>query len=95
MIIPLDDKTRIVGTKWAWELQKPHLRNGEQSWEPYRWFNSFGRAVEDAVHSEIRLHPAANLSEAIEAVSSLVQRYEKLIPSEYRLVREKVKPDDR
>ena len=52
-----------------------------------RWFNSFGRAVEDAVHSEIRLHPANSLSEAIEAVSILVQRYEKLIPSEFRLVK--------
>lgn len=87
MIIQLDPRTRIVGTKWAWELQKPHLRNDEQSWEPYRWFNSFGRALEDAVHSDIRLHPATNLSDAIEAVSSLVQRYEKLIPSEYPLAR--------
>ena len=87
MIIQLDSKTRIVGTERAWELQKPRIRNGERSWESYRWFYSFGSALEDAVHREIRLHPATNLSEAIEAVSSLVQRYEKLIPSEYQLVR--------
>ena len=86
MIIQLDPKTRIVGTERAWELQKPRMRNGERSWESYRWFDSFGSALEDAVHREIRLHPAANLSEAIEAVPSLVQRYENLIPSEYRSV---------
>ena len=86
MIIQLDPKTRIVGTERAWELQKPRMRNGERSWESYGWFNSFGSALEDAAHREIRLHPATNLSEAIEAVSSLVQRYEKLIPSKYRLV---------
>ena len=88
MIIELDPRTRIVGTEWAWELQKPRMRDGKQSWQSYKWFNSFGSALVEAVHSEIRLHPANCLSEAIEAVSSLVQRFEKLIPSEYRLVRE-------
>ena len=39
----------------------------------------------EAVHRDIRTHPAASLSEAIEAVSSIVQRYTELIPSEYRL----------
>ena len=87
MIIQLDSKTRIVGTERAWELQHPRTRNGEQKWEPYKWFTSFGSALEEAVHREIRIHPAASLSEAIEAVSSLVQRYEKLIPSKYRLTK--------
>lgn len=87
MIVLIDPDNRIKGTKRAWELQKRRAYEGGQTWESYRWFTSFGRALEDAVHREIRLHPATNLSEAIEAVSSLVQRYEQLIPSEYRLVR--------
>ncbi len=87
VIIQLDSKTRIVGTDRAWELQYPRTRNGEESWEPYKWFTSFGSALEEAVHRDIRTHPAASLSEAIEAVSGLVQRYTELIPSEFRLTK--------
>ena len=87
MIIPIDEKTRIVGTKIAWELQKTRTRDGKQTWEPYKWFSTFRSALEEAVHREIRTHPAASLSEAIEAVSALVQRYEELIPSKYDLPR--------
>ena len=87
MIIPLDEKTRIAGTERAWELQHPRTRNGEQEWAPYKWFTSFGDALQEAVHREIRVHPAHGLSEAIEAVSGLVQKYEELIPSKYRLTK--------
>ena len=85
MIVQLDPKTRIKGTERAWELQRTRNRKGELIWEPYKWFTTFRSALEQAVHREIRTHPAASLSEAIEAVSGLVQRYEKLIPAEYRL----------
>ncbi len=94
MIIQLDSKTRIVGTERAWALQHPRNRNGEERWEPYKWFTSFGSALEAAVHREIRMHPANGLSEAIEAVSGVVRRYEELIPSEYRLTRQRAKPGD-
>ena len=87
MIIQLDSKTRIVGTNRAWELQRPCSRKGKQNWEPYKWFTSFGSALEAAVHRDIRLHPAASLSEAIKAVSELVYRYEQLIPSKFRLTK--------
>ncbi len=87
MIVQLDPKTRIKGTERAWELQRPRTRKGELTWEPYKWFTSFGSALEEAVHRDIRTHPAASLSEAIEAVSSLVQRYEQLIPSKFRLTK--------
>ncbi len=87
MIIQLDSKTRIVGTDRAWELQYPRTRNGEESWEPYKWFTTFRSALDEAVHREIRLHPAIGLAEAIDAVSSIVQRYTELIPSEYRAVK--------
>ena len=85
MIIQLNPRTRIVGTERAWELQKPRRHNGNQTWSTYRWFNSFGSALEDAVHGEIRLHPAYTLAEAIEAASTIIQRYEQLIPSEYQI----------
>jgi len=85
MIIQLDPKTRIKGTERAWELQRTRTRKGELIWEPYKWFKTFGSALEEAVHRDIRTHPAASLSEAIEAVSGIVQRYTELIPSDYRL----------
>ena len=87
MIVQLDPRTRIAGTERAWELQHPHNRKGEVCWEPYKWFTSFGSALGEAVHHEIRIHPAQGLVEAIEAVSTIVQRYTELIPSEYRLTK--------
>ncbi len=87
MIVQLDSKTRIVGTVHAWELQRQRNYKGGTKWEPYKWFTTFRSALDDAVHREIRLHPANGLSEAIEAVSGLVQRYEELIPSKFRLTK--------
>ena len=87
MIIEIDSKTRIKGLDSCWALQRKRSRDGKTSWESYKWFASFGRALEEAVHRDIRTHPAASLSEAIEAVSSLVQRYEQLIPSKFRLTK--------
>ena len=85
MIIQIDPKTRIVGTDHAWELQRQRNYKGDKKWEPYKFFSTFRSALEEAVHREIRTHPAASLSEAIDAVTGLVRRYEELIPSEYRL----------
>ena len=87
MIIPIDEKTQIVGTERAWELQKTRTRNGELTWEPYKWFTTFRSALEDAVHRDIRLHPARTLTDAIDGVSDVLQKFEKLIPSEYRLTK--------
>lgn len=85
MIIPIDPLTRIKGTDHAWELQRQRNYKGGKKWEPYKWFSTFGQALEAAVHREIRLHPAVGIAEAIEAASAVVQKYEELIPSEYRL----------
>jgi len=94
MIVQLDSRSRIVGTVHAWELQRQRNYKGGTKWAPYKWFTTFRSALEEAVHREIRTHPAASLSEAIEAVSGLVQRYEELIPSEYRFTRQCAKPGD-
>ncbi len=87
MIVQLDPKTRIVGTDHAWELQRQRNYKGSTKWAPYKWFTTFRSALEEAVHREIRLHPATGLADSIEAVSSIVQRYTELIPSEYRAVK--------
>ena len=87
MIVQIDSKTRIAGTERAWELQRPRICNGAEVWVPYKWCVSFGSALEKAVHREIRIHPANGLSEAIEAVSTIVQRYTELIPAEFRLTK--------
>ncbi len=89
MKIKISDDHRIVGTKYAWELQRRRTVKGQDHWRAYKWFRSFGRAVQEAVHTEIRQHPANDLSEAIEAVDSIVQRYAQLIPCEFE-----IKPKD-
>lgn len=85
MIIQLDTKTRIVGTNRAWELQRERNYKGNTRWEPYKWFSTFRQALDEAVHSEIRTHPACTLADGIDAVSALVRRIAKLIPPGYRL----------
>ena len=85
MIVDIDDKTRIKGTSHCWELQSHRPYKGGMKWEPFKYFPSFRQAVAAAVHREIRVHPAHGLSECILAVADTVDKYEKLIPSEYRL----------
>ena len=85
MIIPIDEKTRIVGTEHAWQLERMRNYKGGKKWEPFKYFPSFRQAVADAVHREIRIHPAFGLSDAILAVAETIERFEQLIPSEYRL----------
>ncbi len=85
MRINLSENRRIVGTKYAWELQRRRIVKGEACWRAYKWFRTFGRAVQEAVHAEIRQHPATTLVEAIKAVDTIVQRYARLIPCEYEI----------
>ena len=93
MIIQLDSRTRIVGTNRAWELQRTRNYKGNKRWEPFKWFTTFRSALEEAVHREIRMHPANGITESIQAVADVVQKYEELIPSEYRLAKQTNEPD--
>ena len=87
MRINLSETRRIVGTKYAWELQRRKVVKGEDRWRAYKYFQSFGRAVQEAVHAEIRTHPANDLTEAIQAVDTIVHRYANLIPCEFEIRR--------
>ena len=58
---------------------------GEERWESFKWYPTFGSAVSDALHRDIRLHPATTLVDAIEAVDTIVQRYANLIPCEFEI----------
>ena len=84
MIIQIDEKTRIKGTSHCWELQRIRTRKGRKDWETRKWFTTFRQALDEAVHREIRLHPARNLADAIEGVSEIVQRVSDLIPPGFR-----------
>ncbi len=93
MNIKLSADRRIVGTKHAWELQRRSTVNGNDRWRAFKWFPSFGSAVQEAVHAEIRAHPATTLVEAIKAVDTIVHRYAQLIPCEYEIrVRDRCMP---
>ena len=85
MNIKLSEDRRIVGTKYAWELQRCRVVKGEEQWRAYKWFRTFAMAVQEAVHSEIRQHPATTLVEAIKAVDTIVHRYANLIPCEFEI----------
>ena len=93
MKIKLSDDRRVVGTKYAWELQRRRTVKGQDCWRAVKWFPSFAMAVQEAVHADIRQHPATTLVEAIKAVDTIVHRYANLIPCEYELrVKEETLP---
>jgi len=87
MKIKLSDDRRVVGTKYAWELQRRRTVKGQDCWRAFKWFPSFAMAVQEAVHADIRQHPATTLVEAIKAVDTIVQRYANLIPCEFEIKR--------
>ena len=85
MKLEVSSDRRVVGTERCWELQRLTVVKSKDRWRAYKWFGSFGSAVQEAVHAEIRQHPAETLVEAIQAVDRIVQRYAKLIPCEFEL----------
>ncbi|MEL6949819.1 MAG: hypothetical protein AAGM16_06800 [Pseudomonadota bacterium] len=87
MIIQISDNRRIFGGKHDWALQRRGFRKGKPCWESFKYYSSFGGALESAVHEEIRLHPARTLAEAIDAVADVVRRYNDLIPVQFRFIK--------
>ena len=79
MIIPINDNLRIRGVERCWQLEKARKRKGTTEWTAFKYFNSDGEAVGEACRREIRLHPAATLTEAIEAVDEIAARYNELL----------------
>ena len=80
MIIYIDAKTRIHGTSMCWQLERQkHRKEKGLVWEPYKYFATFRQALAAAGVKEIRTHPAHTLTEAIEAVSAIMQKYGDLL----------------
>ena len=69
IIIPLTDSLRIVGQPSAWALQTPRTRKGQK----------LSCALVDAGGREIRLMEGSTLADAIEAVTLVIARYQKLL----------------
>ena len=72
MIIPLDDITRIRGTKHCWQLESLK-KNGE--WRPFKYFTTMDSALHEAAQREIRIFPATGITEAIDACNRVTQKY--------------------
>ena len=79
MIIPLNKYYRIRGTDKCWQLERAIVRKGKQDWTAFKYFQELGKAVSEACRRDIRLHPAATLAGAIEAIDEIASRYNKLL----------------
>ena len=80
MIIPIDEKCRIKGTEMCWQLERlKEYKTGKQAgtseWRPEKYYPSLGSALSEALHREIRTHPAATIPEAIEAAKTALAKY--------------------
>ncbi len=79
MIIPLSKDYRIRGTGQDWQLERAVVRKGKRDWAAFKYFQDLGKAVSEACRRDIRLHPAATLTDAIEAIDQIAARYNKLL----------------
>ena len=79
MIIPISEELRIRGTEQCWQLEKAIVRKGKRDWAAFKYFSDLGKAVSEACGREIRLHPAATLTDAIKAIDQIATRYNKLL----------------
>ncbi len=79
MIIPLSKKFRIRGTADCWQLERSKVVKGQTKWVAYKYFLDLGQAVSAAVRRDIRLHPAASLNDALQAIDEIAARYNKLL----------------
>jgi len=79
MVIPLSKDYRICGADQCWQLEKSVIRKGKQEWAAFKYFSELGKAVSEACRRDIRLHSAATLTDAIEAIDQIAARYNKLL----------------
>jgi len=84
MIISLSKDLRVRGTEHCWQLEKRRVRKDKHEWQAYKYFQTLGEAVRAACRREIRLHPAASLAEALQAVDKIADRYNKLLDDALR-----------
>ena len=79
MVIPLSKDYRIRGADQCWQLERSVFRKGKREWAAFKYFQDLGKAVSEACRREIRLHPAATLTDAIKAIDEIAARYNKLL----------------
>ena len=79
MIVPLSKDYRIRGTEQCWQLERAVVRKGKREWAAFKYFSELGKAVSEACRREVRLHSAATLTDAIEAIDQIAARYNKLL----------------
>ena len=79
MIITLNEEYRIRGTEQCWQLERSVVRKGKQDWAAFKYFQGLGQAVSEACRRDVRLHPAATLTDAISAIDEIAAKYNKLL----------------
>ncbi len=74
MILPFDDKYRIVSETQQWIIQRGRCRDGEPVWENFRYFSRFDLCIRDLGEILIRELDADGIQEATQAVHELCDR---------------------
>ncbi len=90
MIIPINDSVRVAGNEHGWQLQRLRLRQGQQVWQPFKYFTTLGQAMAQAGEREVRLSEGTSLAEAIETYTRVSHRYEELLDNAFSELIERV-----
>jgi hypothetical protein len=78
MIIDIDDKFRIRGTRHCWQLEQFYKNKTGDYWQAFKYFPTLPLAVHSAVQHELRLDPAHELSEILSAVDRLTKKCDRI-----------------
>ena len=76
MIISLANDIRITNDKHCWKLERKRTRNGEETYQAFKWCTSLRQAIDSACEYEVGRQPTRTLSEAAATISRITARYE-------------------
>ncbi len=68
MILPIDDKYRIMGDKHSWAIQKGRMKEGEITWESISWFTSLESTVNHLGQLMVRTSDTKTLGDALKEI---------------------------
>ena len=92
MILPIDDKYRIMGDKHSWAIQKGRLKEGEITWESVSWFTSFESTVNHLGQLMVRTSDTKTLGDALKEIEKITTKLTHALSPEFEVTR-KVKID--
>ena len=87
MILPIDDKYRIMGDKYSWAIQKSRIKKNKTTWESVSWFNSLESTVNHLGNLMVRTSDTQTIREALIAVEKIATKLSQALTIKFEVIR--------